>query len=58
MTCSPSNGVSQKVSFTTVWMALAREAGEHERDAGGEGRQVTPHPHDKQNVGPPSRPGW
>ena len=37
---------------------LARGAGEHERDAGGEGREATPHPHDKQNVGPPTRPGW
>jgi hypothetical protein len=29
--------------FTIMWMAQARKAGEHDRDAGGEGQEVTPH---------------
>jgi hypothetical protein len=28
------------------------------RQAVVEATEVTPHPHDKQNVGPPARDGW
>jgi hypothetical protein len=41
-----------------TWIALASEEGEHDRQGAGKGQEVTPPPHDKQNVGHPSRPDW